>query len=264
MKPANRRRIWVYGTLIVSLSAAYLYQPQRVALMVAPPPKRVPVDPDPAALFSKGARVSIVTAHPDDSEFYLGALLPRLRDSGAKLQLVVITDGDKGFYPFFDSAKLAKIRRAEQTEAATAWGATDIRFLGRADGRLRDSEDGEAAVLSAVRDHQPTWILSFDPDFGPAAYHRDHQQAGVIVERIAGQSGAKWLIQFASRAFNYVADVSKNQSEQAKLLAMHRSQFFGDRLERIISWRESVNLEDGEVGGFEYGTALRVRQLPLR
>src|ERR1700753_350344 len=103
---ANKRRSRRAGLLALGLvggmAAFYAYQPQRVDFFPTPAPSPKPrVDPDSAQLFRKGTRVAVVSAHPDDTEFFIGGTLTKLHEAGVKILIIVCTDGDKGYYPSF-------------------------------------------------------------------------------------------------------------------------------------------------------------------
>ena len=128
---ATRKRLWAYGTLVATIVGLYFYQPIRIDFFPEPAPvPNPPVDPDSHRLFSPGARVMVVTAHPDDSEYYLGPFLLRLAQAKAHVDLVVCTDGDKSYYPWQNGGNMRRIRRGEQTSAANVWKAASITFLG--------------------------------------------------------------------------------------------------------------------------------------
>src|SRR5579862_9236336 len=138
MRKAIKKRIWIYGGLIGSIIGLYFYQPVRIDFFPKPVPvPNPPVDPDSRHLFSPGARVMVVTAHPDDSEYYLGPFLLKLARAGAKIDLVVCTDGDKSYYLWENGNEMRQIRRKEQLAAANVWHANSVTFLGFPDGRLQ-------------------------------------------------------------------------------------------------------------------------------
>ena len=70
VKRGVRRRLWFYGMVLALAGGFYLYQPVRIDLFPRPAPNpNPPVDPDSKGLFARGAKVAVLTAHPDDSEY---------------------------------------------------------------------------------------------------------------------------------------------------------------------------------------------------
>lgn len=260
MKRAVRRRIYFYGGFLTVTLGFYFYQPVRIDLFPkAVPYPNPPVDPDSKGLFTKGATVGILTAHPDDSEYYAGALLAKLHKTGAKVILVALTDGDKGFYPWVDAAANRKVRRAEQSEAARQWGAEAVRFLGFPDGRLRENDETIHAATEALAGVD--WVVSFDGDYPPKVAHNDHRTAGLIAEKAARGAHAKWLVRFATHAPNGTFDLSGFDLEHHKLIDVHRSQFSGEKEANVWGTIFETGIEDGERIGKEYGLSFRASSL---
>ena len=260
MRRGLRRRLLFYGGFLLAVGGFYFYQPVRIDLFPRPAPVPNPVvDPAVKGLFAKGARVAILTAHPDDSEYYAGALLAKLHKTGARTWLVVMTDGDKGFYPWEDAAANRRIRRAEETAAANAWGAASVTFLGFHDGRLGENDETIARATEALKG--ATWVVSFDGDYPPKVAHRDHTVTGRIAERAARGTGARWLVRFATHAPNATLDLTGFDVEQRKLLDFHRSQFSGEKEARVWGTVFETGTEDGDRIGKEYGLAVRATRL---
>ena len=260
MRRAVKTRILFYGGFVATTLGFYLYQPVRVDLF--PRPVSVPnpaVDPEARRLFAPGARVAVLTAHPDDAEYYAGALVARLHKTGAHIRLVVMTDGDKGFYPWENAAANRRVRRAEQTAAATAWGAERITFLGYPDGRLHESDESIAKAAEVLEGAE--WVVSFDGDYPPKVAHRDHRIAGDIAERVARIAGVRWLVRFATHAPNGTFDLTGFDLAQRKLLDLHRSQFSGEKEVRVWGAVFESGTEDGERIGKEYGLGFRATRL---
>ena len=116
----RKRRVIAYGSIGALLVGFYYYQPNRIDFI----PRHVPVpnprvDPDSASLFKKGTRVAIVTAHPDDAEFFLGGTLTRLGAAGVDITLIVCTNGDKSFYPGKTARSSAVSARASSVRPST-------------------------------------------------------------------------------------------------------------------------------------------------
>lgn len=260
MKRAVRKRLYFYGSFLTATIGFYLYQPVRVDLFPRPVPyPNPPVDPDEKGLFSRGASVAVLTAHPDDSEYYAGALLAKLHKTGAKVTLVAMTDGDKGFYPWVDAAANRKVRRAEQTEAARRWGAASVHFLGFPDARLRENNETVTAAANALAGAK--WVVTFDGDYPPKVSHNDHRTAGLIAEKAAPAARAEWLVRFATHAPNGTFDLSGFDTEQRALLDIHRSQFFGKKEEQVWGTIFESGTEDGDRISKEYGLSYRATKL---
>jgi LmbE family N-acetylglucosaminyl deacetylase len=250
----------VGGAVGASLVGLYLYQPQRIDFFPRPVPDPNPaVDPDSHQLFSPGVRVAVVSAHPDDTEFYLGGTLSRLHRSGAKILLIVCTDGDKGYYPWFltDANENRRVRRIEQVAAAKTYAA-DVVFLARPDGRLRADDALVAEVRLHLAEFAPEYVFSFDPIYPPRIQHSDHLQSGIAAERASqGISSIRWHIDYSTHAPNFYVDVSKFWNVKEATLAKHKSQFSGARLGQIERMLRSWAHRDGRAIGVEFAESFR-------
>ncbi len=249
-----RRRALVYGGLLAGLWGFYVWQPWEFDFVPRQPPlPNPPVDPDSGRLFLKGARVAVITAHPDDSEFYIGGVLTKLHADGAEMYEIVCTDGDKGYYPFSHPEALGEVRRSEQRNAAAVWGARQVDFLGFPDGRLRVNDETIGAVESRLEQIQPEYVLAFDGDYAPRFSHQDHRRAGDLAQIAARRApSVKWLLRFSTIAPNYAVDITDEWDAQKALLALHRSQFSGDHL----TWIENMVGSNAEADGERIGVGL--------
>ncbi len=259
----KRGCLFLAGT-IASMWAFYVYQPWEFDFIPRVlPTKNDSIEPDAAKLFHGNPRVLIVTAHPDDAEFYLGGILTQLARTGAELHLVVCTDGDKGYYPWEDASRNRRIRRSEQIQAARQWNARDIIFLGLPDGRLR----ARARVVTLVREKidalKPDYVFAFDSEYPPRLSHQDHRRAGDIVKlAIRSANFHGWLMLFSTLAPNYARDISDEWSSQLRLLELHASQFRGPRLERITRMVYQNARADGSKIGASLGEGFRCAKIP--
>ena len=263
-KRAIKRRLWGYGTILALIYFGLWYQPYEFDLIRRQIPNPNPsVDPDSKLLFAKGTKILIVTAHPDDSEFFIGGLLSQLSKSGADLHQVICTDGDKGYYFFFtDAEKNRVVRREEATNALHAWHGQSLEFLGYPDRWLHTKPDVVQKVSDEILRIKPDYILAFDGDFPPRASHQDHRRAGDIAKLAAEQTHvAKWLLLFSTIAPNHTIDISNSWEDQKKLLEIHKSQFYGKHLTGIENMVEFNAAKDGDRAGFELGEGLRCIKL---
>jgi LmbE family N-acetylglucosaminyl deacetylase len=260
----RRRRILVYGTLAALLWGFWVYQPWEYDFI----PRRLPhpnpkVDPDSARLFSPGTKVLVITAHPDDSEFYIGGTLSKLRDSGAEIWQVIITDGDKAYYgPLTNVAENRRIRHEEALAATRIWRGKNLVFLGYLDGRLKSSDRLVDRLRVEIQKFQPEYVLAFDFDYPPRMSHGDHRQAGQAVALAVEQAtSVRWLMRFSTIAANYVVDISDYWDQKKELLKVHKSQFHDERLERVTNMVEDNAINDGEMIGATYGEGFRCTRL---
>lgn len=260
-----RRRIAVYGGLVALAWGFVAYQPMAWDLFPKPVPNpNPPVDPDSARLFAKGTRVVLVTAHPDDSEYYVAGTLLKLRRAGAQVAQIVMTDGDKGYYPWENAARNRAVRRAEQLAAARQTGVRDVVFLGYPDGRLQTSQGAVDRLVEAMRPFRPEYVLCFDDVYPPRVSHQDHRRSGTDASAAARRTpSVRWLLQFNGRAANYRVEVSPEWDKRLSLLALHRSQFEGAKLQAVQATVEDAAVEDAPDNG-TYGEAFRCTRLGAR
>lgn len=227
-----------YAALGFGLALAYgaWWVPWEYALVPVQPPDVGVERLDIAKTFPKGTRVTVVTAHPDDAEFYMGATLPQIRDAGAILSLVVVTDGDKGYYPFEDADNNRRVRRKEQTDAAHRWGAKDVTFLGFPDGRVRSGDELNNAVREALIRLKPEVILAFDDLYPPRRHHADHSRSGEAVAAVLPSlKDVRAIGRFSTIGPNRIVDVTETWDEKLTLMKVHASQFVAERKGVIAS-----------------------------
>jgi LmbE family N-acetylglucosaminyl deacetylase len=250
----------------IGVVGLYLYQPQRIDFLPRPVPDHNPrIDPDSARLFSAGTRVAVVAAHPDDTEFFLGGTLTKLAQSGAKVLLIVCTDGDKGYYPWFltNADENRRVRRLEQLEAARAYGA-EVIFLAKPDGRLHADQELIRQLQFSLKEFDPEYLLAFDPDYPPRVQHSDHLQSGIAaIEALKQLPKVRWLLRYSTHAPNFYLDVTPFWPEKERLLAVHRSQFNGNRLAKIKRMLRSWAHEDGRAIGADLAESIRVEALGI-
>ena len=249
----------VYPSILILIWAIWAYQPMEFVFFPAKAPPYVPAIFDRANLFCKEARILVVTAHPDDSEFYAAGTLTKLHAAGAHIDQVVCTDGDKGYYIFVDSRANRRTRRAEQKAASSEYGVSSLTFLGFPDGRLRNDAELRAELKTAIQELKPTHILTFDANFPTRIHHQDHSRCAEAVAQVRTElAGTITLLGFSTRGPNFVDDVSDIWPQRLRMLTFHASQFHGERLRGVTNMiTESAN-DAGELIKTEYGESFRV------
>jgi LmbE family N-acetylglucosaminyl deacetylase len=251
--------------LVVIIGGIYAWNPQKLHYPRKKAPLyNPPVDPGSLLMFSKYSRITAVTAHPDDSEVGISGTLLKLHKAGAEITLIVVTDGDKSYYTrlFTNAEENRVVRHAEQEEASKAYGAKVV-FLGGADGRYDpDEPDLRSKLRQALIDSKPTHILAFDPVYLPTIQHRDHENTGKAVADLASETTAKYLLHYSTMAPNFWVDTTGFWDERVRLLGVHKSQFYGEKLERIKGMVYRWTSDAAEHTKGETAEAFRV--VPLR
>jgi len=200
-----------------------------------------------AGLPFRPERVLAIGAHPDDVEFGAGGTLAALRELGARIAIVVCTDGGRGGRGLADPAAT---RRAEQEQAAKRLGIDDVVMLTHADGELAPDAELVGELVHAIRRTRPELVLAHDPrtwwqPFGRVVHpgHSDHRAAGAATfdalypraaspnfyaEQLAGEGLAPWypreLWLFDAEAPDLVVEVSAGFERKLDALRAHASQ----------------------------------------
>ena len=141
-----------------------------------------------------------VFAHPDD-ETLVAPLLAAYARRGARVQLAIVTDGEKGTQAHAAipaGPELAKVRAEEARCSCRALGIEPPILLGFKDGELGKQSRPPWVPLAEVQAELAKLLARARPDavitFGPeGAYgHPDHRLVGAVVTQLvqAGADGA--------------------------------------------------------------------------
>lgn len=128
--------------------------------------------------------VVVSAAHHDDIEFGVAGSVARwIRDEGAAVTYVIVTDGGSGSNnPDLSRQRIIDIRRAEQLAAAAKVGVSDVRFLNYPDGALQASMELRRDLTRIIRQTKAYRVVCQDPTtyFVRNQYinHPDHRAAG--------------------------------------------------------------------------------------
>jgi LmbE family N-acetylglucosaminyl deacetylase len=119
--------------------------------------------------------VLALVAHPDDAEFFAGGTLAKMALAGARVVIVVATNGDKGSFRHTPET-LARIRAEEARRAAAVLGAQPPILLGHPDLGLDRLPPGllREQFVRAIREHRPEVVFAEDP-WCPYEVHPDHR-----------------------------------------------------------------------------------------
>ena len=129
--------------------------------------------------------VVVLAAHPDDESLGAGGLIHQARRCGARVTVVVATDGERSHphSPTHTPAGLAAIRRVEATEAvALLADGVPLRTLGLPDGRLAALTTALTAALDEIASDATLVVTPWTGD-----RHPDHAAAAAAGADLAGR-----------------------------------------------------------------------------
>jgi LmbE family N-acetylglucosaminyl deacetylase len=179
-----------------------------------------------------------IGAHPDDVEFYCAGTLLKYARAGHRIFITLTTSGNIGSNVIEGRQEIARIREAEQLEAAKLYPA-EVRFLRNDDEGLLDSAELRSSLIDAIRWASPDVIFTHFP----GDMSTDHNVTGTVVGRImlslpgknvpakeAPMTKAPALfywdtgagLHFEPEAY---VDVSDTMEDKLRALALHKSQF---------------------------------------
>lgn len=142
-----------------------------------------------------GSRSCLVLApHPDDETLGCGALIARRRSAGARVRVLVVTDGRLSHVSRrVDPDQLARIRREESVEACAELGvpADDVVHLGLVENTTHEHLDRVVrAVEHEVRSWRPDDVLVTSA----LDWHQDHRALSAAARlALAGAPGPRLL-----------------------------------------------------------------------
>ncbi|MGE5552174.1 MAG: PIG-L deacetylase family protein [Bacteroidota bacterium] len=222
-----------------------------------------------------GKTIAVVTAHPDDLEWFFGGTVCQLA-RGNRIVHIIATAGEKGTMdPELKETELAAARSREQLAAAQITGVHETVFFGFPDG---DLAYGSLATLRvrlyrAMRTYEPDVLITFDPEnrFDP---HPDHITAGRLAfEAACLHPRVKYFPDGTPRKQTappehylffgtylhepcLANDVSDDFEQKLRALSCHKSQN-GDRWVQIEAWARAAAAENGTRIGVKYAETYR-------
>lgn len=185
--------------------------------------------------------VLVIQAHPDDAELRVSGTVAKLARAGDEVFYVTITDGSKGtFDPSSDPSALAKVREAEQREAADVLGVKEVFFLRHTDGELLPSIELRDTLIMYIRKLRPTIVMALDP-WLPYNVHPDHRAAGIVSAEATAFAGMpsfcrphlaqgldehqpRQIYFFRTNEPNEWVDISDTIEAKVRAILCHRSQ----------------------------------------
>ena len=168
----------------------------------------------------RGARVLVLSPHPDDELIGCGGTLLRLIAAGASVTIVQATDGGRlESLRALPEALRRTVRVEEARRVAAALGAELVAW-GEEDGVLRCSADAVERMRVTLRQWRPTHI--FTPFLSDM--HRDHRELSRILGRALDGAGDPQVLQYEVWALvpaNLYCDVTAECERIESLLLLY-------------------------------------------
>lgn len=109
-------------------------------------------------LLQSGTNIALVTAHPDDLEFFMGGTIKLLTSQGVKVTMIDVSDGEKGV----NRKNLGSVRQQEQQNAAKVLRVSDLEFLHLPDLNLAKEKNLKSAIGGVLQEIKPDLVFAFD------------------------------------------------------------------------------------------------------
>lgn len=192
-------------------------------------------------IWSKGDRVLVIQAHPDDAEYYAGGTIARMVEEGCVVNYVTVTDGSKGTFKVnMDPKALSETRKREQRAAADVLGVKDLFFLDYPDGDLYPSLELRGKLVEIIRKVKPKIVMTLDA-WLPYEVHPDHRVTGLMASEatvfagmpsfhkeqiLSGIEAHKpdFILLFATGSPNFFTAITRFIDKKAEAIMKHESQ----------------------------------------
>jgi LmbE family N-acetylglucosaminyl deacetylase len=203
------------------------------------------------------ASVVAVGAHPDDIEGGCAGTLAKLASEGARVTLVIVTNGEKGAFDDPDTPyeEVARIRAAEAEAAGAVIGAR-VHVLGAEDQQLFETKELRLALADVLRAVGADLVLAPPP----VDYQADHVRAGDLA-REAIHLAAVPQVHLAHPALpddpplwyfdpvtglefqpSIYVDITEQMATKREMLAKHASQIAASEVEHGQSLLEMIEI----------------------
>ncbi len=136
--------------------------------------------------WTSGKKILVILAHPDDPEFFCGAMLARWCKQGHEVRYCLLTKGQKGAPDLLKTPEeLGELRVEEQKAAAASLGVKSVEFLDYVDGEVLPDLAMRKKIVRVIRRWKPDILVTSDPlNLFPTdtrINHPDHRAAGQAV-----------------------------------------------------------------------------------
>lgn len=222
-------------------------------------------------------RILCIQPHYDDNDIGAGGTLKQLKDGGADLFYLTVTDDLMGVIDdTLTSEEAAAALRANQVAAGKIIGVCEQYWLGFPDAGAYDYFEVRRDMLKIIRMVKPDLIFTPDPWLTYEG-HRDHVQTGLAategvmfsgLTRIASSDPTvdaaynrheiQGVVYYFTREPNLVIDLEKSWDEKLAAVCCYTAQFDPEGMEQLVLGLDLKSRQVALDQPYERGEALKV------
>ncbi len=227
-------------------------------------------------LFS-ARRVLCIQPHYDDNDIGAGGTIALLRDAGAEIYYLTVTDDLMGVTDdtMSDAEATARLD-ADQTAAGKIFGVRSQIKLDFPDAGEYEHIDVRSHILLALRQLQPDFVLTCDPWLTYEA-HRDHIRTGMAAAEAIIFAGLTKIPSsdpsvdarytgheilgvafYNTREPNVVVDITSVWKDKVRALRCYGTQFSPADMESLVDALDAKSQEFAASEAFERAEVLKV------
>jgi len=222
-------------------------------------------------------RVLAVQPHYDDNDIAAGGTLAVLREAGAEIFYLTVTDDLMGVIGASLSPEVAAAQlKREQDSAGKIIGVRQHYWLGYPDAGKYDYFELRAGIIMHIRLVKPDFIFAPDPWLTYEA-HRDHVQTGQATAEAAILYGLPRLPSsdpaidavydghellgvafYYTRDSNTAVDISQTREKKEQAVRCYRAQFSPDDMNQLLMVLDFKSRQYAEGRSYSHAEALKV------
>jgi len=222
-------------------------------------------------------RVLCIQPHYDDNDIAAAGTLTRLRQNGAELFYVTVTDDLMGVVDSTLSAEdAAQTLKRDQLAAANIVGVQAQFWLGYPDAGEYNYFAVRRDLLKAIRAIQPDWVFTVDPWLTYEG-HRDHIQTGLAATEAVMFAGLTKIASsdpavdaayrghtihgvafYHTREPNVISDISAVWETKVAAVRCYAAQFEAADMEQLVAALDAKSRQVAADQIFERGEPLKV------
>lgn len=222
-------------------------------------------------------RLLCVQPHYDDNDIAAAGLLLQLRQRGAQIFYLTVSDDLMGVVDAsLSAAAAARALRHDQARAGQIVGVSEQTVLGYPDAGVYSHHELRADILAHIRRLQPDFVLTADPWLTYEA-HQDHIRTGLAtaeavmfagLKKIASSDAAvdaaypghaiSGIVFYYTREPNLIADIGATWEQKVAALRCYQAQFTPEDMDMLLMGMEMKARQVAGGAGFDLGEPFKV------